>query len=122
MQTRPNGITLSPDGKILYVANTDEKNIRAYDLDRDGRATNERIAVTNLDAGPDGIRTDSRGNIYVAAHGVAVYSPEGKLLGKIQVKPYPRNLAFGGSDLKTLYMIGDTLFRVGVEIPGALQY
>ena len=36
MQTRPNGITLSPDGKILYVANTDEKNIRAYDLDRDG--------------------------------------------------------------------------------------
>src|SRR5690242_4532188 len=44
MKTRPNGMALSPDGKILYVANTDERNIRAYDLDRQGKASHERVA------------------------------------------------------------------------------
>src|SRR5690349_8940348 len=47
-QTRPNGIAISPDGNILYVANTDEKNVRAYDLDRDGRASHERVVIQNL--------------------------------------------------------------------------
>jgi gluconolactonase len=72
MKTRPNGVTLSPDGKILYVANTDEKNIRAYDLDRSGRGSNERVVVADLPGGPDGIRTDVKGNLYVTAQGVAV--------------------------------------------------
>src|SRR5436190_5779061 len=61
MQTRPNGIALSPDGKILYVANTDERNIRAYDLNRNGEATNERVLIADVAGGPDGIRTDAKG-------------------------------------------------------------
>ena len=101
MQTRPNGVTLSPDGKILYVDNTDEKNVRAYDLDKDGRASNERILIANLEAGPDGIRADTQGNLYITSNGVAVYSAQGKLLGKIQASPGPRNLAFGDKDFKT---------------------
>lgn len=36
VQTRPNGIALSPDGRILYGANSGEKNIRAYDLGKKG--------------------------------------------------------------------------------------
>src|SRR6476620_2079477 len=72
MKTRPNGVTLAPDGKVLYVANTDEKNIRAYALDRDGKASGERIAIADLPAGPDGIRTDVKGNLYIAARGVLV--------------------------------------------------
>jgi gluconolactonase len=118
-QTRPNGVTLSPDGKILYVADTDQKKILAYDLDRRGRASHPRIAI---DSGADGIRTDQKGNLYLASRGVAVYSPQGKLLGKIQPKQNPRNIAFGDSDLRTLYMIGPTLYRVRLDIPGALQY
>src|SRR6266550_909972 len=81
LKTRPNGVALSPDGKILYVANTDERNIRAYDLDRGGRASRERIAIADLPAGPDGIRTDVKGNLYIAARGVVVYSAGGELLG-----------------------------------------
>jgi gluconolactonase len=118
-QTRPNGVTLSPDGKILYVADTDQKKILAYDLDRHGRASHQRVVI---DSGADGIRTDKQGNLYLAEHGVLVYSPQGKLLGKIQPQQSPRNIAFGDSDLRTLYMIGPTLYRVRLDIPGAVQY
>ena len=122
MKTRPNGITLSPDGKILYVANSDERNIRAYDLDRNGKASKERIAVADLPGGPDGIRTDAKGNLYVTARGVVVYSPDGKLLGKITTPVNPRNLAFGDRDLRTLYMVGNAIFRVRLDTPGSVQY
>jgi gluconolactonase len=110
---RPNGITLSPNGRILYVANSDERNIRAYDLDRDGEPSNERVAVSNIDGIPDGIRTDDKGNLYVAAKGVAVYSPEGKLLMTIPVAETPSNCAFGDTDFETLYITARTsLYRV----------
>ena len=121
-KTRPNGITLSPDGKTLYVANTDERNIRGYTLDRRGRASNERIVIAKLGGGPDGIRADAKGNLYVAARGVEVYSPAGKLLGTIKPAQSPRNIAFGDKDLRTLYMIGRTLYRVRVEVAGSVQY
>lgn len=121
-QTRPNGVTLSPDGKILYVSDTDQKLIRGYDLDSQGRASNERTVIANLEAGADGIRTDRKGNLYLAAHGVLVYSPQGKLLGKIQPPVNPRNLAFGDKDFRTLYMIGNSLFRVRLKIAGSVQY
>ena len=122
LQTRPNGIALSPNGKILYVANTDEKNIHAYDLDGDGRASNHRIAVANLEAGPDGLRVDVNGNLYIAVRGVAIYSPDGTPLGKIAVPVPPRNLAFGDPDLKTLYMVGNSVFKVRVDVAGSVQY
>src|SRR5688572_26317785 len=43
LTTRPNGVTLSPDGKILYVGNTNDRNVRAYDLNRNGQASKERV-------------------------------------------------------------------------------
>jgi len=122
MKTRPNGVALSPDGRILYVANTDEKNIRAYALDREGNASGERIAIADLPAGPDGIRTDVKGNLYVAARGVVVYSPDGNVLGKIAPPVNPRNLSFGDKDLRTLYMVGNSIFRVRLDVAGSVQY
>ena len=76
--TRPNGIALSPNGRILYVGNTDERNVRAYDLDRNGDASGERVLISGIDGPPDGMRTDEKGNLYVAANGLAVYSAAGK--------------------------------------------
>jgi gluconolactonase len=122
LQTRPNGVTLSPDGRVLYVANTDERNVHAYDLDAEGRASNDRIAIANLGGGPDGIRTDANGNLFIAARGVQVYSPGGALLGRIAAPVNPRNLAFGDPDLRTLYLVGNSIFRVRVETAGSVQY
>jgi gluconolactonase len=119
---RPNGIALSPNGKILYVANTDERNIRAYDLDKKGNASNERVLIADLPGGPDGLKTDVKGNLYITARGIAVYSPQGQPLGHIAVPENPRNCAFGDADFKTLYMTGRSLFRVRLETPGAIQY
>jgi gluconolactonase len=122
LQTRPNGIALSPDGRILYVANTDERNVRAYDLDAGGRASNERVVIPALEGGPDGMRTDARGNLLIAVRGVAIYSPSGSLLGRITPPVNPRNIAFGDKDLRTLYLVGNSIYRVRMEVPGALQY
>jgi len=120
---RPNGIALSPDGKLLYVANTDERNIRVYDLDKNGAASNERMLIADLGAGPDGMRVDAKGNLYITGRGIAVYSPQGQVLGRIAVPENPRNCAFGDADFKTLYLTGQTtLFRVRLDTPGAIQY
>jgi gluconolactonase len=122
MKTRPNGITLSPDGKILYVAITDDRKIVAYDVDRKGQASHERVVIGDLPAGPDGIRTDGKGNLFVAARGIQVYSADGKLLGTISLPINARNLAFGDSDFRTLYMVGNSIFKVRLETPGAIHY
>ena len=120
---RPNGIALSPTGKILYVGNTDEKNIRAYDLDRKGKASNERILIADLPGGPDGLKADSKGNLYITARGIQIYSPAGKHLGVIEVPGGARNCAFGDPDFKSLYITGrTTLYRVRLDVKGAIQY
>jgi gluconolactonase len=121
MTTRPNGIALSPDGRTLYVANTDERNVRAYDVDAGGKTSNERVLAT-LDAGPDGMRVDTKGNLYFAARGVQIYSPTGTLLGKIAAPVSPRNIAFGDADMKTLYLVGNSIYKVRVDTPGSIQY
>ncbi len=120
---RPNGIALSPNGRILYVANSDERNLRAYDVDRNGAVTNERVVASKIDGVPDGIKVDEKGNIYVTAKGIAVYSPEGKLLHTIEISETPANCAFGDPDFQTLYITARTsLYRVRMDVKGAVQY
>ena len=122
-QTRPNGIALSPNGKILYVANSDERNVRAYDLDRNGEASNARIVIASIEGVPDGIRTDEKGNLYVAARQVYVYTPEGKRLGEVPLSETPSNIAFGDPDLGTLYITArTTVYSVRLKVKGALPY
>jgi gluconolactonase len=116
---RPNGIALSPGGKILYVANSDEKKIYAYDLDKNGAASNEHILISNIAGVPDGIRTDEKGDLYIAAKGVLIYTPEGKLIREVMLAEKPSNLAFGDSDLKSLYVTARTsLYRIRVPVKG----
>jgi sugar lactone lactonase YvrE len=120
---KPNGIALSPNGRILYVANSDDHNVRAYDVDRNGEVSNERVVISGIEDVPDGIRVDIKGNIYVTAKGVAVYSPEGKHLTTIQIGEKPANCAFGDPDLQTLYITARTsLYRVRLDAKGAMQY
>jgi len=120
---RPNGITISPNGKALYVVNSDEKNVRAYDLDKAGAASNERILIPAIEGVPDGIRADEKGNLYIAAKDLFVFSPQGKLLYGIKLGETPANCAFGDADLQTLYITAQSsVYRVRLDVKGAVQY
>lgn len=105
---RPNGIALAPDGRSLYVANSDERNVRAYDLDKSGAASNERVLISSVPGVPDGICIDEKGNLYVAANQVFAYSPDGKAIGMIAVQETPSNCAFGDADLESMYITART--------------
>ena len=125
-KTRPNGIALSPNGRTLYVSDSDERSVRAYDLDGKGAASKERIVVNKIDGVPDGLRTDEKGNLYVAANEVFVYelsNVPAKLLGEIPLAETPSNLAFGDADMETLYITARTsVYRVRLGVKGALPY
>ena len=138
---RPNGIQISPDDKTLYIveANGAEggaRMIRAYDLLPEGTVRNMRVHY-NFYPGrsADGMSVDVQGNLYASAGmhrtrgtaetldtqcGVYVISPQGKLLKFIPIpEDYITNNAFGGPDMKTLYITaGKTLYKVRTEIAG----
>jgi gluconolactonase len=120
---RPNGITFSPNDHILYVANSDEHNVRAYDVDRNGEVSHERVVISSVDGVPDGIRVDDKGGIYVTASGVAVYDAQGKHVETLGMPETPANCAFGDTDLESLYITARTsLYRARRSVKGALQY
>jgi gluconolactonase len=126
-KTRPNGITLSPNGRTLYVSDSDDRSVRAYDLDGKGVASKERIVVDKIPGVPDGLRTDEKGNLYVAAKSVYVYAltnnDSAKLLGEVPIGETPSNLAFGDQDMETLYITARTsVYRVRLGVKGALPY
>jgi gluconolactonase len=125
---RPNGLVLSPDEKILYVHNKDGVYMLSFDV-TDGKITGRhnfaryksvRIPghqdpTWDEDNGADGMAVDSEGRVYAATNsGVEVFSPKGELLGVMPVQwgaetnniQKPQNLAFGGPDRKTLYIVG----------------
>ena len=138
---RPNGIQISPDDTILYLVEANgaqggARLIRAYDLLPDGSVRNMRV-LYNFYPGrsADGMSIDTQGNLYAAAGlhatrgtsetldtkcGVYVISPQGKLLKFIPVpEDYITNTAFGGPDMKTLYVTaGKTLYRMQNDIAG----
>lgn len=119
-KTRPNGIALSPNGKTLYVTDSDQRLVRAYDLEH-GAA--ERVLIENIPGVPDGIRVDEKGDLWIAAKEVYEYSPQAKLLGHIELKESPTNLAFGDADMESLYITTRTeVYRVRVGVKGAAQY
>jgi gluconolactonase len=120
---RPNGIAFSPNGRMLYVADSDNHDVRAYDVDRNGEVSNERVVISEVDGVPDGIRVDEKGDIYVAANGVAIYNAQGKLIETLLTAETPANCAFGDADLQTLYITARTsLYGVRRDVKGALQY
>jgi len=120
---RPNGIAISPNGRTLYVTNSDERNVRAYDLDHNGAASNERVVISGIDGVPDGICVDEKGNLYVAANRIEAFSPEGKHLGSIEVHETPSNCTFGEADLESLFITARTsVYRARLQVKGSVQY
>jgi gluconolactonase len=101
---RPHGIALSPNGRTLYIADADARNVRALDLDNKGEATNDRVLVAKVEGIPSGIAVDEKGNLWVAAKGIAIYAPDGKRLHLIDTRDVMSALAFGEPDSKTLFI------------------
>jgi gluconolactonase len=117
--TRPNGVALTPDGKTLYVADTSDRKIMAYDLDAAGNTTNERVFISDISGSPDGLRVAANGNVYIAAGPILVYTPNGKLIKSISFPEMAANCEFGGPELKTLFVTARTsVYSVSVPDKG----
>jgi gluconolactonase len=122
-KTRPRGVALSPNGRLLYVADADTRNIHVFDLAGNGAASNERVFIARIEGVPGGLRTDEKGNLYVAAKEVYVYSPRGDMLKNIQLAQTPSNLTFGDGDLSSLYVTARTaIYRIRLGVKGAVPY
>ena len=122
-KTRPRGVALSPNGRLLYIADSDARSVHVFDLAGNGTASNERVFIDKIDGVPGGLRTDEKGNLYVAAKYVFVYSPRGEVLKDIQLAQTPSNLAFGDPDLSSLYVTARTaIYRVRLGVKGAVPY
>lgn len=126
---RPNGIQLSPDEKVLYVANTLGEYVLAYDLDAQGRLGARRNfgklsgwskTENGYSSGADGIAVDAQGRVFVASNaGIEVFSAQGEHLGAIPLPKKPQNLAFAGPDKKTLYVVGrGAAYRIALLTAG----
>ena len=125
-QSRPNGIALSPDESVLYVANSDaeQKVWMAYDLGEDG-VSNPRVFFDvndqTAEGAADGLKVDDAGNLFATGPGgVWVIAPDGTHLGSIMPDEVPANVAWG-DDGRTLYMTARTgLYRIRLTTGGAI--
>ena len=123
----PNGLAFSPDESILYVNDTRNSHIRAYDVKEDGSIGNERILIEmkgEEPGAPDGMKVDIEGNIYCTGPGgIWIISPEGNQLGILNFPEIPANLCWGDKDWKTLYVTARTsVYRVRLLSTGISPY
>jgi len=119
---KPNGITGTPDGKTLYVADIRGDQTWRYDILPDGSLTNKTLFCAK---GSDGMTIDAEGDLYLCAtgqtNGVSVFNPEGKLIGHIDVpEKWSANVCFGGKDRRTLFITASTsLYSMQMRVQGA---
>ena len=103
-----NGIEVSPDGSTLYVNESKQRNLWAFDITADRTLAKQRLIRKFKDHGFDGMRCDVDGNLYVTRYGkgtVVKLSPKGQTLREIPVLgSRPSNICFGGPDGCTAYV------------------
>lgn len=138
----PNGLTFSPDFKRLYVASTGKGpgdtgpggkgEVYAFDVGADNRPSNRQLftdcMIDDVKCGPDGLRCDVAGNVWVSSNagralgysGVTVWSPAGTLLGRIRLPEVCGNLTFGGPKRNRLFMAASqSIYALYVATQGA---
>ena len=141
----PNGLVFSPDYKKLYVISTGrgpgdshaggQRDMHAFDVGSDNKVSNRKVftdfMVDGIKCAPDGARCDVDGNLWVSSNGnpggrglgysgVTVWTPEGKLIGRIRLPEVCGNLCFGGPKRNRLFMVASqSLYAVYVNTQGA---
>lgn len=137
--TKPNGVIVSPDGKTLYVAETNNgspafgkqaadprMSLNAFAIKDDGTLGAKKVlAEFDPAGGIDGMTVDSRGRIYGAFRnpqrfGIIVFNPEGKEIDFLPTPELPTNCCFGrGDEAGILYMtVGTGLYRIATKATG----
>jgi gluconolactonase len=127
---RPNGLAFSPDENRLYVVDTPggTKTTHVYDVVDDGtRVANGRVFFDATPGYADGIRCDTEGNVWAGfsggedQDGVAVFAPDGKLIGRILLPERCANVCFGGPKRNRLFMAASqSIYSLYVEAQGAV--
>lgn len=126
--TQPNGLAFSPDGKHFYVDDSEQRNIRVYDVAPDGLLSNGRIFGEEPggphDGVPDGIKVDRDGNLFITGpKGIWVWDAQGNHLGTIEMPEQPANLTWGDGDYRTLYITATTsVYRLRSKARGFVPY
>ena len=124
----PNGLAFSPDEKRLYVANTRFlKYMHEVEIDAAGSANSHRffadMSHDDTPGAPDGVKVDAAGRVMCTGPGgIWVFDPAGKHIGTIKLPKPAVNFAFGGDDLRTLFVCAhDSVFSVRTKVPGLPQ-
>jgi gluconolactonase len=138
----PNGLCFSPDYKKLYVVSTGKGpgdtgpggkgDVYSFDVGTDNKVSNRKLfsdfKVDGINCGPDGVRCDVNGNLWASSNagrhvgynGVTVWTPEGKLIGRIRLPEVCGNICFGGPKRNRLFMAASqSLYAVYVNTQGA---
>jgi gluconolactonase len=125
VHSRPNGLALSPDEKVLYVGDTATQTVWAYDLAADGSASGKRLVVDVTDESKpgrvDGVRVDAGGLVYVTCPGgICVVDPARReVIERLATPKRATNLAWGGADLSELYITAlSDVYRVKTRARG----
>jgi gluconolactonase len=122
---KPNGLAFSPDERTLYICDTGRYHVRAFDVEPSGalKIGSSRV-FARLDpgqtGGPDGIKVDCEGRVYVAvALGVWVFHADGRLLGILALPARPSNLAWCDADTQGLAITAvDSVYHVRLRVQG----
>lgn len=119
-----NGPTFSPDGRTLYHTSSAQRTIYAFDVSASGELSNKRVWLRfePQEGYPDGMTTDVEGNVWIAHWGgarVTQRTPDGRLLQTVPMPvPQVTNVAFGGPQLRDLYV---TSARTGLDAAALAQ-
>jgi len=115
---RPNGITGTPDGKNLFIADMGANQTWRYDIQPDGSLTNKMLICR---AGSDGMTIDAEGNLYLTGRGVTVFDKAGQQIDHVDVpEGWTANVCFGGPEHKTLFITASkSLYSVQLRVKGA---
>lgn len=122
---RPNGIGFSPNGKVLYVANSEpEMAVWRYDVATDGSVSNGKPLLSfpgKADDVPDGLKVDAAGNVWASGPGgIRIITPQGKVLGQIVLPDVAANLAWADGG-KTAYITASTsIYRIKLAGAGRM--
>jgi len=126
--TQPNGLAFSPDGEKFYVDDSEQRNIRVYDVAANGSLSNGRVfgeePGARHDGVPDGIKVDKNGNLFVTGpKGIWVWDANGNHLGTIVMPEQPANLTWGDPQYNTLYITATTsVYRLETKTRGFVPY